>query len=53
MSYDNFPLTTLEEKKKYVPRFYEEGWTLFLEHDPVDALVKLEQTELGFKAIAA
>jgi glyoxylase-like metal-dependent hydrolase (beta-lactamase superfamily II) len=53
MGYDNFPLTTLEEKKKYVPKFYEEGWTLFLEHDPVDAFVKLEKTERGFKAVAA
>lgn len=52
MGYDNFPLTTLEEKKKYVPKFYEESWQLFLEHDPVDALVKLEQTERGFKAVA-
>ena len=51
MGYDNFPLTTLEEKKKYVPRMYEEKWLLFLEHDPVDALVSVEATEKGFKAI--
>ena len=52
MGYDNFPLTTLEEKKKYIPKFFEENWLLFLEHDPVDAMVKLEQTERGFKAVA-
>jgi glyoxylase-like metal-dependent hydrolase (beta-lactamase superfamily II) len=51
MGYDNFPLTTLEEKKKYVPRMYEEKWLLFLEHDPVDALVSVEATEKGFKTI--
>jgi len=26
-------LTTLEEKKKYLPQIYEEGWTIALEHD--------------------
>ena len=52
MGYDNFPLTTLEEKKKYIPKFFEEKWMLFLEHDPIDALVILEQTERGFKAMA-
>lgn len=51
MGYDNFPLTTLEEKKKYVPRMYEEKWLLFLEHDPIDALVSVEATERGFKTV--
>ncbi|MEI8134014.1 MAG: MBL fold metallo-hydrolase [bacterium] len=51
MGYDNYPLTTLEEKKQYVPRFFEEGWKLFLEHDPVDPLVTVEKTERGFRAV--
>ncbi len=33
LGFDNFPLTTLEEKKKYLPQIYEEGWTIALEHD--------------------
>ncbi|MCF7805944.1 MAG: MBL fold metallo-hydrolase [Candidatus Marinimicrobia bacterium] len=34
MGYDNFPLTTIEEKKEYLARAVEENWTLLLEHDP-------------------
>lgn len=49
MGYDNFPLTTLEEKKRYLPRMFEESWQLFLEHDPVTPLVTLESTERGFR----
>ncbi|MBS1904241.1 MAG: MBL fold metallo-hydrolase [Bacteroidetes bacterium] len=52
MGYDNWPLTTLEEKKKYVPRMHEEQWLLLLEHDPSDAIVRVEATEKGFKAVA-
>jgi hypothetical protein len=51
MGYDNFPLTTLEEKKTHLPRMYEEKWNLFLEHDPVSPLVILEKTEKGMKPI--
>jgi glyoxylase-like metal-dependent hydrolase (beta-lactamase superfamily II) len=51
MGYDNFPLTTLEEKRTIVPQAFEEQWTLFLEHDPVNPLVKLENTAKGFRAI--
>jgi glyoxylase-like metal-dependent hydrolase (beta-lactamase superfamily II) len=50
MGYDNFPLTTLEEKKQLVPRAYEEKWLLFFEHDPADAFVRIESTPKGFKA---
>jgi glyoxylase-like metal-dependent hydrolase (beta-lactamase superfamily II) len=48
MGYDNFPLTTLSEKKTYVPRMHEEKWLLFLEHDPVSPLVSLEHKEKGY-----
>jgi hypothetical protein len=53
MGYDNFPLTTLAEKKEYEPRMFEEGWLLFLEHDPQTPLVTLESTDRGFKPKAA
>ncbi len=50
MAYDNFPLTTLEEKKKLVPQMFEEKWLLFFEHDPESALTRIESTPKGFKA---
>jgi glyoxylase-like metal-dependent hydrolase (beta-lactamase superfamily II) len=34
MGYDLYPLTTLEEKRLLLAQAVEEGWTLFLEHDP-------------------
>lgn len=33
LGFDNFPLTTIDEKKKYLPQIYEEGWIIALEHD--------------------
>ncbi|HWF44012.1 MAG TPA: MBL fold metallo-hydrolase [Candidatus Kapabacteria bacterium] len=49
MGYDNFPLTTLEEKRSLLPRAYEEKWLLFFEHDPESALTRIESTPKGFK----
>jgi len=34
MGYDLFPLTTLEEKKKYLKETVGNGWMVFFEHDP-------------------
>ncbi|HET9135917.1 MAG TPA: MBL fold metallo-hydrolase, partial [Candidatus Kapabacteria bacterium] len=51
MGYDNFPLTTIEEKKRYIPRAYEEQWMLFLEHDPEATVVKVESTGRGFNTV--
>jgi glyoxylase-like metal-dependent hydrolase (beta-lactamase superfamily II) len=50
MGYDNFPLTTLEEKKTLIPRMYEEKWLLFFEHDPESALTRIEATPKSFRA---
>jgi glyoxylase-like metal-dependent hydrolase (beta-lactamase superfamily II) len=50
MGYDNFPLTTLEEKRAITPRMYEEKWMLFFEHDPESSFVTLEATSKWFKA---
>jgi glyoxylase-like metal-dependent hydrolase (beta-lactamase superfamily II) len=49
MGYDNFPLTTLEEKRAILPEAFEDGWTLFFEHDPENAFAKLENTPKGFR----
>lgn len=33
MGYDNFPLTTMDEKKQIVPVIIDEQWTVVFEHD--------------------
>ncbi len=50
MGYDLRPLTTLAEKKRILPRAFEEGWTLFLEHDPAVPAVNLRKTDKGLVA---
>jgi glyoxylase-like metal-dependent hydrolase (beta-lactamase superfamily II) len=50
MGYDNFPLTTLEEKRTLLPEASEDGWKLFLEHDPGSAVIRVESTPKGFRA---
>ncbi len=50
MGYDNFPLTTLEEKRTLLPEAFEDGWKFFLEHDPTEGVIALENTPKGFKA---
>ncbi len=51
MGYDNFPLTTLEEKRDLLPEAFESKWTLFFEHDPKSSFATLESTPKGFKTI--
>ncbi|HVB33047.1 MAG TPA: MBL fold metallo-hydrolase [Patescibacteria group bacterium] len=34
MSYDLYPMTTLENKKKWLPRLAREGWICIFAHDP-------------------
>jgi glyoxylase-like metal-dependent hydrolase (beta-lactamase superfamily II) len=48
MGYDLRPLVTLEEKKRILPQACEEGWYLYLEHDPEIRAVTLKQTDKGF-----
>jgi glyoxylase-like metal-dependent hydrolase (beta-lactamase superfamily II) len=48
MAYDVRPLVTLEERKRILPRAFEEHWILFLEHDPVTEAITLKQSEKGF-----
>ncbi|MGB9664399.1 MAG: MBL fold metallo-hydrolase [Ignavibacteria bacterium] len=49
MSYDLFPLTTIEEKKKILPQAYEEKWILFFEHDPFVSSVIITEGKKGFE----
>ncbi|HRP02765.1 MAG TPA: MBL fold metallo-hydrolase [Candidatus Kapabacteria bacterium] len=49
MGYDNYPLTTLEERKKYLPIAYEENTILFFEHDAFIKAGKLKANDKGFE----
>ncbi len=46
MGYDNFPLTTINEKKKLFTRAAEEDWTLIFEHD---AFMQAAKIRIGAK----
>lgn len=48
MAYDLRPLQTIEEKKNILPRAYEDGWILVLEHDPEVEAIKVTSSEKGF-----
>jgi len=41
MSYDLYPMTTLEEKKRWLPRAVEGGWLGIFEHDPEVPLARI------------
>ncbi len=43
MGYDLFPLTTLETKKRILPRALAEGWILFLVHEPNTPIGALQE----------
>jgi glyoxylase-like metal-dependent hydrolase (beta-lactamase superfamily II) len=47
MAYDLRPLTTLEEKRKVLDAAVEEGWILFLEHDPSHSAARVKRAEKG------
>jgi glyoxylase-like metal-dependent hydrolase (beta-lactamase superfamily II) len=48
MGYDNFPLTTIEEKKKLLPQIAEEKWLVCFEHDAFTQAAYVQHTEKGF-----
>ncbi|MBY0537731.1 MAG: MBL fold metallo-hydrolase [Chitinophagaceae bacterium] len=52
MAYDMFPLTTLNEKKMFLKEAVENDYLLFFEHDPVNEVCSLQQTEKGVRAKA-
>ena len=49
MGYDTRPLLTLEEKKLFLDTAADEAWTLFLEHDAVNAACTVRHTEKGVR----
>lgn len=48
MGYDLFPLTTLDEKKKYLKEITHNNWTVFFEHDPYNECAKIELGDKGY-----
>jgi glyoxylase-like metal-dependent hydrolase (beta-lactamase superfamily II) len=52
MSYDLYPLTTLENKKIWLPRAAEGGWLCVFEHDPDVPFARLAEEKPGrYKAV--
>lgn len=49
MGYDTRPLQTLQEKELFLQKAVENNYYLFLEHDSVNELCTLEQTERGIR----
>jgi glyoxylase-like metal-dependent hydrolase (beta-lactamase superfamily II) len=50
MAYDLYPLTTLENKKKWIPRAAEEGWLALFAHDPQIPSARLREEKGRFVA---
>lgn len=48
MGYDLFPLTTLDEKKKFLKEISDNNWTVFFEHDPHNECAKIGSGEKGY-----
>jgi glyoxylase-like metal-dependent hydrolase (beta-lactamase superfamily II) len=50
MSYDMFPLTTLNEKKSFLTEAADKNYILFFEHDPFNECCNLELTGRGIRS---
>lgn len=48
MGYDMYPVTTLEEKEKYLNQAVEDNWHLFLEHDADQEMVTVRKQKGKF-----
>ena len=49
MSYDMFPMKTLDEKANFLKEAEENNYILILEHDPVNECCTLKNTDKGIK----
>jgi len=48
MGYDLFPLTTLDEKHKYLKEISDKDWTVYFEHDPHNECAKVKSGDKGY-----
>jgi hypothetical protein len=49
MSYDMFPLQTLQEKKAFLHEAVDNHYVLFFEHDPFAECCTLQMTDKGIR----
>lgn len=49
MAYDMFPLKTLTEKQAFLEEAVDQGYILYLEHDPINECCTLQRTEKGIR----
>ena len=49
MSYDMFPMKTLQEKKAFLQEAVQNDYVLFLEHDPKNECCTLQMTDKGIR----
>lgn len=49
MGYDTRPLLTMDEKEKFLQLAAQNEYYIFFEHDPVNELCTVQQTEKGFQ----
>ena len=49
MGYDVRPLVTMDEKAKFLDQAEREDYFLFLQHDPINELCTVQQTEKGVR----
>ncbi len=47
MAYDNYPLTTIEEKRKLLPQIIAEQWIVVFEHDALRDAATLRMSDRG------
>ena len=47
MAYDLYPVTIIEEKRQLLAQAVEDGWTLFMEHDPKVAACTVKDDGAG------
>lgn len=47
LAYDNFPIGTIEDKKKIYPQAVDENWTIIYEHDAFIEASKIIRNEKG------
>ena len=50
MAYDMFPLTTLQEKRRFLEEAATGHYVLFFEHDPGVECCTAERTDRGIRA---
>ncbi|MFC3559305.1 MBL fold metallo-hydrolase [Pedobacter jamesrossensis] len=51
MAYDMFPLKTLTEKQAFLEEAVDNGYVLYLEHDPINECCTLQRTEKGIRVL--